>query len=462
MGVWHGSGGRSTEEYTRESAERRRLAQDGWPPESSTAPQRGVWAIQSNNQASQHTTGERIPMTTEIITTANNVIVVGLLDTMLVRDRNAARSEGRKMVEVTKKVGRDWGRGGRWQNLKLQVRSPYGGMFALPIEIEPDVSGAALLEAAEAETMLAIEGTLQLVQTFDGRFATDARDTRGRTDRGRPTRALQLRVRCVREPNPDERRASSAVWLEGVIAEPPQISRHPELPSMQLAGTILRVTYARPADFPGLAATITETVEVNLSIPISHQDAEQLYRQGNVVRVIGQLDCRMEVQGGLSVRAKLAEIDAEWAERKAQLSDKLVEVRKAESAYRRTRQRFETAARLFVLAGHVELLAGEPLSLEETYALRREFVRNRRQQQEARRQRTADEQAQRAARAARPSDVAEHVNDMPILGIADVGIHPEAGMTRPGRPRKRVDAAESAAVVTNGERVDEPIGEGAA
>ncbi len=118
------------------------------------------------------------------------------------------------------------------------------------------------------------------------------------------------------------------------------------------------MTYARPADFPGLGATITETVDVNVSIPTSHADAENIYRQGNVVRVLGQLDCRMEVQGGPSVRAKLAEIDAEWAERKAQLADKPVELRKAEGAYRRTRQRFETAARLFVLAGHVELLVG--------------------------------------------------------------------------------------------------------
>jgi hypothetical protein len=152
-------------------------------------------------------------MTTEV-TATNKVIVVGMLDTMLVRDRNAKRSEGRKLVEVTKKVGRDRGTGGRWENLKFQVRSPYGGMFALPIEIEPDVPGAALLEGAEAEVMLALEGTLQLVQTFDGRFATDVRDARGRTDRGRPTRELKLRVSCVREPNPEERRASSAVWLD--------------------------------------------------------------------------------------------------------------------------------------------------------------------------------------------------------------------------------------------------------
>src|SRR5262249_7529847 len=114
-------------------------------------------------------------MTAELITTMNKVIVVGMLDTILVRDRNAKRGEGRKMVEITKKVGRDSGTGGRWENMRLQVRSPYGGMFALPIEIEPDVLGAELLHAAAAETLLAIEGTLQLKQSFDTRFATDAR-----------------------------------------------------------------------------------------------------------------------------------------------------------------------------------------------------------------------------------------------------------------------------------------------
>jgi hypothetical protein len=401
-------------------------------------------------------------MTTEVTIAANKVIVVGLLDTILVRDRSTKRSEGRKMVEVTKKTGRDRGTGGRWENMKFQVRSPYGGMFALPIEIEPDVPGADLIENAEAESMLAVEGTLQLVQTFDGRFATDARDARGRTDRGRPTRELQLRVSCVREPSTEERRASSAVWLEGTIAEPPQISRHPDLPSIQLAGMILRVTYARPADFPGLAATITETVDVNVSIPTNHQDAERLYRQGNVVRVIGQLDCRMEYQAGAAVRTKLEEIDAEWAERKTELVEKPVELRKAEANYRRIRQRFEAAARLFVLAGYAELVAGEPLALEETYAQRREFVRNRREQQAARRRRVAGDQAQRAATATPRPDVTESISDVPILAIADLGMHPQAGLTKAGKPRKHIGEPESAAIVTNGTGADEHCSEGEA
>jgi len=339
-------------------------------------------------------------MTTEITTnTANKVIVVGMLDTMLVRDRGEKRDRrgGRdQMIEVTRKAGRTRGTGGRWETLTLQVRSPYGGMFAMPIAIEPNTPGAALLESATVDTMLAIEGSLQLKQTFDGRYMTDAKDARGRTDRGRPTRELQLLISCLREPDAQERRASSAVWLEGEVAEPPRISRHPELPSIQLAGTILRVSFGRPADFPGIAATIQETVDVNIAIPTSHGDAEKLYRQGNLVRIVGQLDCRMEEQGGEAVRLKLAAVDAEWAERKAELAGKAGELRRAEAAYLRARQRFEVAPRLYVLTGGAELLAGEVTNIEATYQARRDFVRSRRQQQDARRARALAERAGRA------------------------------------------------------------------
>src|SRR5262245_26567973 len=78
--------------------------------------------------------GEHPTMTIEMIAATNQVIVVGMLDTMLIRDSEAKRDKerGRRaMIEVTKKVGRDREKGGRWQTMALQVRSPYGGMFAM-------------------------------------------------------------------------------------------------------------------------------------------------------------------------------------------------------------------------------------------------------------------------------------------------------------------------------------------
>jgi hypothetical protein len=381
-------------------------------------------------------------MNTDVTTNlANKVIVIGMLDTMLVRDRTARQDKASghpKMVEVLTQAGRTRGTGGRWENLTLQVRAPYGGMFAMPIEIEPNVPGAELLASATADTMLAIEGSLQLRQSFDRRYATDTKDARGRTDRGRPTRELQLMVSCVREPNAQEHRAASAVWLEGEVAEPPQISRHPELPSIQLAGTILRVSFGRPADFPGIAATIQETVDVNIAIPTSHPDAEKLYRQGNVVRVVGQLDCRMEEQGGEAVRLKLDAIDAEWVERKAELLGKPGELRRAETAYLRVRQRFEAAPRLYVLAGGADLLAGEVTDIETTFQARRDFVRSRRQQQDARRARTLAERASRASVTMEIHMADSHTSTPGPAVVPDVGIDSIAGTSRPGRPRRHV------------------------
>ena len=77
-------------------------------------------------------------MTVDVIPQANKVTVIGMLDTMRMRDRDARRGESRKLIETTRRAGRDRGTGGRWERLVFQVRSPYGGLFALPVEIAPN------------------------------------------------------------------------------------------------------------------------------------------------------------------------------------------------------------------------------------------------------------------------------------------------------------------------------------
>jgi hypothetical protein len=163
----------------------------------------------------------------------------------------------------------------------------------------------------------------------------------------------------------------------------------------------------------------------------------------------------MEYQGGEAVQLKLAAIDAEWAERKAQLVGKPGELRRAEAAYLRVRQRFEAAPRLYVLTGCAELLAGEVTGIEATYQARRDFVRSRRQQQDARRARTLAERAGRAGVTVE-LPVPDSSTDMPVRAVVPaVDIDGAAGTSRPGRPRRRVDevaiADATPIAITDGE-----------
>ena len=91
------------------------------------------------------------------------------------------------------------------RNLEL-ARIPLADGGCESIELAPDVPGIELLDSAAPEALLAVEGSLQLRQTFDARFVSDRLDSRNRSDRGRPTRELQLRVTQVREPSAEERR----------------------------------------------------------------------------------------------------------------------------------------------------------------------------------------------------------------------------------------------------------------
>jgi len=52
-------------------------------------------------------------------------------------------------------------------------------------------------------------------------------------------------------------------------------------------------------------------VEANVAVPTSAAQAEGLYRQGNRVRIVGQIDCHRERQAGPSIVTKLAELDSE-------------------------------------------------------------------------------------------------------------------------------------------------------
>jgi hypothetical protein len=187
-----------------------------------------------------------------------------------------------------------------------------------------------------------------------------------------------------------------------------------------------------------LLATVDESVEVNVEVPTSYAQAEGLYRQGNRVRIVGQLDCRMERQAGPSVVTKLAELDGEWAQRRADLAEKPQELQQALRRYRVARMRFEESPRLYVLALAVEVMVGEPLALEDTYEQRRAWVREQRQLREERRTRVAADRQRRMA-ASRP-EATERIDDLPTPARVEDGDH-RAEDVKVIRPRRRVESA---------------------
>jgi len=91
------------------------------------------------------------------------------------------------------------------------------------------------------------------------------------------------------------------------------------------------------------------------------------------------------------------------------------------------------------------------MALEDTFEARREFVRNRRQQQATRRARTAADRAGRVAGATMWADSIASIAEMPVIAmVTDIGMDPAAGITRPGKPRRASEVVPDAIMSTNG------------
>lgn len=291
----------------------------------------------------------------------NRAIVVGTLGTMRRRGRSATVTAGRTATRGS--VGR----------FVLELSSPLGDPFALELEVGAGTNGRELLEATGEGDRLAIEGEVLLRAGVDPRYA------RGPDDPGREVRTLALRVGTLRQPRDDEPATSSAIWLEGVVSEPPRRIRHSDNRALELATTLLDVIIAEPSSYPGSRAVIRRHVQVPLAVPLDHPDAGLLYRQGNCVRIEGILDCLLEPQRGAAVDAALTALAERSEIQRAHVAN-ASDIAAVERMERRERQRLLSAPRPIVLVGYVEGLEhAVPMTLDEAAEARREFVRRLRE-----------------------------------------------------------------------------------
>ncbi len=359
----------------------------------------------------------------------NYVLVIGTLDT--IRDRGKA--------VITRAQRND--RRGKMEHLAIQVRSPYGGTFLLPLDIDPSVKGHEILRTAQEGVPIALDGEIQLIKRFDRRYATSLEDA------GREVREMHLHVLGIRTPEPDEIYGTSAVWLTGIVAEPPRFMRHPELPDIQLAITVLDVTVHRPSPMAGSRAITTERMRVRVAIPVDHADAAVLYRPGNHLRIEGQVDCMIETQGGAAVDAQIDTLRRAWEGQQAELAESSDQDRRlAERAYRRARIGFLSAPRVQVLAGFAELLDGAPATMDEAYALRREYI------QQVRARRASNQQMrERASGVGRGPQAAS--DESPVSTPIPDSIVDPIPPVRPRPRRERANVPEPAPLTEAGEDV---------
>jgi hypothetical protein len=335
-------------------------------------------------------------MTTQPITQhpANKAVVVGRLGTQV----NYRRGEGgkREREEVTTRSGRST-LGMQVSRFFVELESPYGEPFRMPLEVKEFTPGAELLGSLEPGASIAVEGAVRLYADYDGRFARDD------VDKGRPIREMRMQVSELRLPHEGEPAIASAVWLTGTVVEPLRLLRHPQMPSLQFAQVMVEVVINEQAParvgYPGLKRMLVDRMEIPVFVAVDHPQAGLLYRPGNSVQISGELGMMMQRQRGEAVDARLGEITSAYEAVKAGAKSE-GHANELRRTFRRQVRQLIEQPRALVFASFVEP-GGEamPLAIEEATGLLRKFldVREKRGTAAARREIVAIANGQRPA-----------------------------------------------------------------
>jgi hypothetical protein len=377
---------------------------------------------------------------------ANRAIVVGRLGTQI----NYRRGEGgkREREEVTTRTSRTT-LGMQVSRFFVELETPYGEPFRMPLEVKEFTPGANLLSTLEPGASVAVEGAVRLYADYDGRFAKDD------ADKGRPIREMRMQVAEVRTPHEDEPAIASAVWLTGTVVEPLRRMRHPQMPSLEFAQVMVEVVIneqapARPG-YPGLKRMLVDRMEIPIFVAVDHPQAELLYRPGNAVQISGELGMMMQRQRGELVDARLSEITATYETVKADAKSE-GHVNQLRRDFRRQVRQLTEQPRAMVFASFVEPVGeAAPLAIEEAAGLLRKFlgVREKRGTAAARREIIAIANGRRPVegdshsgvdQGQRPAAVVEAtVAEVPSEPAEEVpAIRIASPMSNTQRPRRRV------------------------
>ena len=313
---------------------------------------------------------------------------------------------------------------GRSEQIVIQVPSPYKIPFQLLAQLSPHITLQDALPAPAAgndtdeesadptgngtsRPTVVLTGVLSWQMREDTRYAVSA------NDQGRRFGEVIFQADSLRLATPADPPLGCVVRQTGVVLHPPRFVRHPDTLD-ELAVVPLRVL--SNCTYQGSRIAIPQMVTVQVAIPIQHPEAPLLYRPHNGVTIEGLLEqVRVPLRGEDVTRA-LAARDAQWAETEATLEAGTEAHRKQAKAYRKDRERLQHVVRTRVVAGHVTLESGEPMTLEEAMESAK-----------------ADQQRRRANQAANVESPSE---DQPPVEESSNG-------SQPVRPRRRGGTSET-------------------
>ncbi|HMP39560.1 MAG TPA: hypothetical protein PKA05_04195 [Roseiflexaceae bacterium] len=235
---------------------------------------------------------------------------------------------------------------GRTRQIMLQIATPFQHHCTIPIRIDADTIGGALLQHHTGGAKLRVTGRIGWEP-----YTPIAE--------GMPRKPGPITIHAASiEPATNDDQPGSAVWIEGFVRQTAHFGKHPHRPSLALALTTLRVH--EPITYRDHRAHFEATHYIPVAIPLSHPDVTRLLNRGNQVQVEGVIE-RVQIRlSAEQIAADLAQIDAAIARVRELESDPTAR----QAVERRLAHARRTAGHLVrtrIIAGHVELLAGEEL-----------------------------------------------------------------------------------------------------
>jgi hypothetical protein len=168
--------------------------------------------------------------------------------------------------------------------IQLQVLTPFGEPFALPVQLAGEAEQQFRLRRGQARNLV-VTGQVRLREQYDGRYA------RPQDVLGERVQRMELVAESVRPLSPEETVGASIVELEGTVSGHPIRREHPHQPTRDVLEVTLACSVPHTVTLGDQTLSRTLRYRVRLAVPRRARGARYLYVPGNRVLIRGELDC---------------------------------------------------------------------------------------------------------------------------------------------------------------------------